>query len=247
MSGRYAAIFFDLDGTLVSEHAGEREARLAAGGAARALGLCGAEPREFADAADAAYAAIMDEHGHAWPQWITDAVWLGRTLERLGAAEPPQVALEEVADAYKRERLACTAAIEGAHGAVEAGLQQGPVAVISNYTEPRHQRRKLEAAGLAVHFEHVFISGEIGHAKPDPRIFEHAAGALGVPVEECVHIGNSWESDIKGALAAGADAIWFEEDPRPGVQSPDPRVPRFECMHDVAAHLQRRTAAGGTG
>lgn len=239
MSRRYAAVFFDLDGTLVSEHAGEREARLAAGGAARELGLCGAEPGEFADAADAAYAAIMDEHGHSWPQCITDAVWLGRTLERLGAARPAQRALEEVADAYKRERLARTAAVEGARGAVETGLRQGPVAVISNYTEPEHQRRKLEAAGLAAHFEHVFISGEVGHAKPDRRIFEHAAGALGVPVEGCVHIGNSWESDIKGALAAGADAIWFEEASRPGVQSPDPCVPRFECMRDVAAHLER--------
>lgn len=239
MSRRYAAVFFDLDGTLVSEHVGEREARLAAGGAARKRGLCGAEPGEFADAADAAYAAIMDEHGHSWPQCITDAVWLGRTLERLGAARPAQRALEEVADAYKRERLARTAAVEGARGAVEAGLRQGPVAVISNYTEPEHQRRKLEAAGLAGHFEHVFISGEVGHAKPDRRIFEHAADALGVPVEGCVHIGNSWESDIKGALAAGAGAIWFEEEPRPGARSPDPCVPRFECMRDVAAHLER--------
>ena len=239
MSRRYAATFFDLDGTLVSEHAGEREARLAAGGAVRELGLCGAEPREFADAADAAYAAIMDEHGHAWPQWITDAVWLERALVRLGAPGTEQCHLDAVADAYKRERLACTAAVEGALAAVEAGLRQGPVAVISNYTEPEHQRRKLEAAGLAGHFEHVFISGEIGRAKPDPQIFEHAAAALGVPVGECVHIGNSWESDIKGALAAGADAIWFEEAPRPGAQSRDPRVPRFERMHDVAAHLER--------
>ncbi len=247
MSKRYAAIFFDLDGTLVSEHAGEREARLAAGRVARQLGLCNAEPREFAAAADAAYAGIMAEHGHAWPQWITDAVWLARTLERLGSAKPPQGALEEVADAYKRERLACTAAVEGAQTAVEAALRQGPVAVISNYTEPQHQRRKLEAAGLAGHFEHVFISSEVGLKKPDPQIFEHAAAALGVPVEACVHIGNSWASDIEGALAAGADAIWFEESPRPGVQSPDQRVPRFECMREVAAHLERSPTAGGTG
>ena len=239
MSRRYAAVFFDLDGTLVSEHAGEREARLAAGGSAQQLGLCGAEPREFADAADDAYAAIMDEHGHAWPQWITDAVWLERTLVRLGAPGTEQCHLDAVADAYKRERLACTAAVEGALAAVEAGLRQGPVAVISNYTEPEHQRRKLEAAGLAGHFEHIFISGEIGRAKPDPQIFEHAAAALGVPIEACVHIGNSWASDIEGALAAGADAIWFEEAPRPGVQSRDPRVPRFERMHEVAAHLER--------
>ena len=239
MSKRYAAIFFDLDGTLVSERAGEREARLAAGCTARELGLCGAAPREFADAADAAYAEIMEEHGHAWPQWMTDAIWLGRTLDRLDAAGAGQQDLAEVAAAYKEERLAHIAAVEGARGAVEAGRRHGPVAVISNYTEPEQQRLKLAAAGLAGHFEHVFISGEVGRAKPDPRIFEHAAGALGVPVGDCVHIGNSWESDIVGALSAGADAIWFEEEARPGVQSRDPRVPRFESMADVAAHLER--------
>ncbi len=242
MSRRYAAIFFDLDGTLVSEHAGEREARLAAGCAARELGLCGAAPREFADAADAAYAEIMEEHGQTWPQWMTDAIWLGRTLEQLGAPGTEGRGLDEVAAAYKEERLAHIAAVKGARGAVEAGRRHGPVAVISNYTEPEQQRRKLEAAGLAGHFEHIFISGEVGCAKPDPRIFEHAAGVLGVPVGDCVHIGNSWESDIAGALGAGADAIWFEEQPRPGAQSRDPRVPRFESMSDVAAHLERRAA-----
>ena len=239
MSRRYAAVFFDLDGTLISEHAGEREARLAAGAAARELGLCGSAPSEFADAADAAYDEIMDEHEHAWPQWITDAFWLGRTLERLGAPGVGQRDLAEVASAYKEGRLAHIAAVEGAHGAVEAGLRRGPVAVISNYTEPEHQRRKLEAAGLAGYFEHVFISGEVGCSKPDPRIFEHAAAELGAAVGDCVHIGNSWKSDIEGALCAGADAIWFEEDARPGVQSPDPRVPRFECMAELAAHLER--------
>ena len=239
MSKRYAAIFFDLDGTLVSEHAGEREARLAAGGEARRLGLCGAGPAEFADAADAAYAEIMAEYGHSWPQWITDAVWLGRTLDRLDAPEQRECDLEKVAEAYKRERIMHMAAVEGAREAVEAGQRHGPVAVISNYTEPALQRRKLDAAGLAGHFEHIFISGEVGYSKPDPRIFEHAAEALGVPVGECIHIGNSWESDIEGALSAGADAIWFEEDARPGVQTRDPRVPRFESMAEVAAHLER--------
>ena len=239
MSRRYAAVFFDLDGTLVSERAGEREARLAAGAAARELGLCSAEPREFAAAADAAYEAIMDEHGHAWPQYITDAVWLGRTLERLGSPGAGQHDLAEVAAAYKEGRLAHIAAVEGARTAIEAGLRHGPVAVISNYTEPEHQRRKLEAAGLAGHFEHVFISGEVGCSKPDPRIFEHAAETLGAAIGDCLHIGNSWATDIEGALSAGADAIWFEEDARPGARSRDPRVPRFECMAELAAHLER--------
>lgn len=241
MSKRYAAIFFDVDGTLISELAGEHEARLAAGGAARKLGLCDAEPAEFADASEAAFAELMDKYGHTWPPGITDSDWIRRALEQLGSPGVEWHDLVKVGSAYKEEWLRHTAAVKGAQDAVESGLRLGPIAVITNYTEPEQQRGKLKAAGLAGYFkhEHVFISVEIGHSKPEPGIFKHAADVLGVAVEECVHIGNSWETDIKGALGAGADAIWFEEDARPGVQSRDPRVPRFESMAEVAAHLER--------
>ena len=237
MSGRYAAIFFDLDGTLVSERSGVREARLAAGRTAVEQGVEGLTPESFTAAVETAIAGIMAEHGQNWPPWLTVPVWIDRALQLLEADGQPQPVLAAIAGTYRQERIARAAAIPGAREAVEAARRLAPIAVITNFNEAGQQHEKIAAAGLAGLFEHVFISGEIGHAKPDPRIFQHAAKMLGVTVEDCVHIGNSWQSDVEGALNAGADAIWFEEDARPGLQSPDPRVPRFESLAEVAAHL----------
>lgn len=237
MSGRYAAIFFDLDGTLVSERTGVREARLAAGRTAVEHGIDGVTPESFTAAAETAIAEIMAEHGHNWPPWLTVPVWIDRALRLLDADGQPQPLLDAIAVTYRRERIARAAAIPGAREVVEAARRLAPIAVITNFTEAAQQHQKIAAAGLDGLFEHVFISGEVGHAKPDPRIFHHAAATLGVPIGDCIHIGNSWEADIAGALGAGAGAIWFEEDVRPGVQSPDPSVPRFESLQEVAAHL----------
>lgn len=237
MGRRYAAIFFDLDGTLVSERTGVREARLAAGRTAVERGVAGATPESFTEAVEAAIAAIMAEHGNNWPTWLTVPVWIDRALKLLDADGQPQSVLDAIAETYRRERIARAAAIDGARELVAAARRLAPIAVITNFNEAGQQHQKIAAAGLAGPFKHIFISGEIGHAKPDPRIFQHAAETLGVEIEECIHIGNSWESDVEGALGAGADAIWFEEDARPGVQSPDPRVPRFESLAEVAAHL----------
>lgn len=237
MSGRYAAIFFDLDGTLVSERTGVREARLAAGRTAVEHGIDGVTPESFTAAAETAIAEIMAEHGHNWPPWLTVPVWIDRALRLLDADGQPQPLLDAIAVTYRRERIARAAAIPGAREVVEAARRLAPIAVITNFTEAAQQHQKIAAAGLDGLFEHVFISGEVGHAKPDPRIFHHAAANIGARIEDCIHIGNSWEADIAGALGAGAAAIWFEEDVRPGVQSPDPSVPRFESLAEVAAHL----------
>ena len=237
MSERYAAIFFDLDGTLVSERTGVREARLAAGRTAVEHGVNGVTPESFTAAAETAISEIMAEHDHNWPPWLTVPVWVDRALQLLNAADQPQLALDAIAATYRRERIARAAAIPGAREVVETARRLAPIAVITNFTEAAQQHQKIAAAGLDDLFEHVFISGEVGHAKPAPHIFHHAAATLGVQIESCIHIGNSWESDIEGALNAGASAIWFEEDLRPGVKSPDPRVPRFESLAEVAACL----------
>ena len=55
-------------------------------------------------------------------------------------------------------------------------------------------------------------SGRLGFEKPDPRIFEWAAARLAVPTRDLVHIGDSWEADVRGALGVGARAIWFPAD-----------------------------------
>jgi putative hydrolase of the HAD superfamily len=79
------------------------------------------------------------------------------------------------------------------------------LAVVSNWDE--RLVPLLEKLGLATYFDHVFVSAVHGCHKPDPKIFEFAAGALGVPVSGVMHIGDSLREDVQGATAAGAKAL----------------------------------------
>jgi putative hydrolase of the HAD superfamily len=61
---------------------------------------------------------------------------------------------------------------------------------------------------LAEYFDAVVVSGDLGIAKPDPSIFEHALEQLGVDAADAVMVGDSMSKDVEGALAAGMRAVW---------------------------------------
>ena len=89
--------------------------------------------------------------------------------------------------------------------------------VVSNgFAEVQHY--KLEKSGLLPYFRHVVLSEEVGALRPGARIFE-VAMALNrrelpsLEKEEVVMVGDSWGSDIEGAMNAGIDAIWISSEP----------------------------------
>lgn len=65
------------------------------------------------------------------------------------------------------------------------------------------QRLKLEAIEASRFFDVVLISGEVGIAKPDPRIFQLAMSRLNASPGRSVFIGDSLEHDMTGARHAG--------------------------------------------
>lgn len=99
----------------------------------------------------------------------------------------------------------------------ELAARQVPVAVISN-SEGR-LAELLAELGEATPFGVIVDSGRLGIDKPDPRIFQHTADALGVPVTDIIHVGDAWEADVMGARNVGARAVWFaplDQRPLPG-------------------------------
>ncbi|HTB83801.1 MAG TPA: HAD family hydrolase [Candidatus Sulfotelmatobacter sp.] len=75
------------------------------------------------------------------------------------------------------------------------------------------QRHKLRVAGLAgiVPANHIWISGEVGKAKPDPEIFLLAGRTLGETPEHCLHIGDHANDDLAGATRAGMRGCLVEQ------------------------------------
>ncbi|MCH1921221.1 pyrimidine 5'-nucleotidase [Shewanella sp. A3A] len=94
------------------------------------------------------------------------------------------------------------ALINALHGRVRMGI------ITNGFTDL--QSTRLERTGLASHFEHIIISEEVGIAKPDPRIFEHALTLMGNPDKQRVlMVGDNPHSDILGGLNSGIHTCWF--------------------------------------
>jgi putative hydrolase of the HAD superfamily len=76
--------------------------------------------------------------------------------------------------------------------------------VVSNADGRAHA--ELVNHGLSRHVEGVLDSGAIGVAKPDRRIFEMAAVALGVPLGRCIYVGDT----IGGAAEGEPQTVLYD-------------------------------------
>ncbi len=83
-----------------------------------------------------------------------------------------------------------------------------PVGIISN--SEGHLAELVTELGWGADFDVVVDSGRLGIDKPEPGIFLHACGALGVEPQSLLHVGDAWEADVQGALGVGAAAVWFD-------------------------------------
>jgi HAD superfamily hydrolase (TIGR01509 family) len=97
-------------------------------------------------------------------------------------------------------------------------------AILTNGWSPL-QLRKAERVG----FEGpVVVSGDLGVQKPELPAFEALARALDAPLEEIAFVGDTPQSDIAGALAAGMHAVWFDAE---DVEYPHDLPPPCAAIH----------------
>lgn len=94
--------------------------------------------------------------------------------------------------------------------------------VVSNWDVSLHG--VLADTGLAPLVDRVITSAEAGVAKPDPAIF--APALAGVDPAAALHVGDSVEHDVAGALSAGMRAALVVGDAAPPPVPPGTRVIR---------------------
>jgi len=116
---------------------------------------------------------------------------------------------------YLRNLALGTDLLEGADEIVHHLKTSYRMALVTNGLKDV-QRPRLEHSSLHDCFEQVFISEEIGAAKPAAAFFEAAFSNLGQPARESVLIiGDSLSSDIKGGLDYGIDTCWYNPRGKP--------------------------------
>ena len=143
-------------------------------------------------------------------------------LRRLLGSYEIEVDEDELTRLARRYRSVYRSSRQAVRGAIEllTGLRRYAAIgiVTNNFVE--EQRAKLGDCGLDPLVDFMVTSEETGLAKPDPGIFHAALERNGSRAEESVMVGDSWEIDVEGALAAGIRPVWFNFD---GSTSPEAR------------------------
>lgn len=127
---------------------------------------------------------------------------------------------EQLSEDFLNMTTARFSLLEGAEELVRYLAKKYPLTVVTNgFVEVQYE--KFDKSGLRDCFAHIVLSEEVGCQKPNPRIFEEALRMNGLSAEDVVMIGDSWNSDIQGAINAGIDQIWIRKskDPLPEGQS----------------------------
>ena len=91
---------------------------------------------------------------------------------------------------------------------------------------PQVQKPRIRDARLAPYFKGIFISEEIGYAKPKREFFDYCFAQIdGFKKHEAIIIGDSLSSDIQGGINAGILTCHFNPKDKPyGEIKPDFKV-----------------------
>ena len=207
MSVAYQWVLFDADGTLFDYERAEAAA-LAALWADSELG-------ERAPELDEAYRRI---NSALWRRFETGDISSHEIKEERFRRLVAELDLDAEPETLSRDyidRLGLqTQLIPGAERLLAALAPRYRLGLITNGLAAV-QRSRLERSPIGGRFEVVVISEEVGFAKPDRRIFEHALERMERPARERVlMVGDNPLADIEGARSFGLATCWLNLDGR---------------------------------
>ncbi len=140
---------------------------------------------------------------------------------------------QELADTFCREVLSRiptkNKVVPGAIELLEYLAPKYKLCILSNGFKEL-QAHKMQSAGLAKYFTHIILSEDIGVNKPNPELFIHAMQVAGATTENCIMVGDLFDTDIVGASGVGMEQIFYN---RKGLET----LP-FEPTYKVTNLLQ---------
>jgi putative hydrolase of the HAD superfamily len=167
----------------------------------------------------AGHAVDFSEVDYAQYQEVNKPLWVAYQDGRIGATELQttrfdgwarrlNVTAAELNEAFLLAMAEICTLLPGAQALLDALAGKARLGLITNGFTAL-QTARLQRTGLLGHFDPLVISEQVGVAKPDVRIFEHALERMGQPPrEQVLMIGDNPHSDILGGLNAGLRTCW---------------------------------------
>ncbi|HTT26599.1 MAG TPA: HAD-IA family hydrolase [Thermoplasmata archaeon] len=144
---------------------------------------------------------------------------------------------------YRRAYQRARRPVPGAPELLRRLHETARVGVVTN-NHTREQLGKIRAIGIGRWLDALVTSEETGLEKPDPGIFRVALDRLGASPERAVMVGDSWPTDIVGAMRAGLPAVWLRRTATARGGGGGVRTIRsLEPTEEVARLILRRTGA----
>ena len=98
------------------------------------------------------------------------------------------------------------------------------------------QRSRLARSAVRPYITDAFISEEAGAAKPAPAYFDYVFACIdGITKENCIVIGDSLSSDIRGANNYGLPCCWYDpkNSPAPADLRIDYRITDLRQLYQI--------------
>jgi putative hydrolase of the HAD superfamily len=122
----------------------------------------------------------------------------------------PEADADVVAERYATVRLENMYVLPGAQSTLDLLRSRGYRLGLLTNGDGETQRYKIERFDLAKYFETILIEGEIGHGKPDARIYRLALSTLGLKPEQTYMVGDNLSWDVEAPQKMGIKAIWID-------------------------------------
>ncbi len=137
-----------------------------------------------------------------------DVVRIERSRKFLNILGLSENFVGKITEMYIKSYPAINVPVKNAKVVIRNLAKKIQLGVISNGSlDVQHQ--KLETLGIKHLFRCIVLSEEVGIRKPKPGIFWKATTLLDRRPEECLYVGDSYNTDIAGAKKAGMQACWF--------------------------------------
>lgn len=140
---------------------------------------------------------------------ITRIELMRRTLERLDIYDDELA--QNLSLTYHIERQAALSLFPEALEVLQVLKSHYTLGLITNGPADI-QRLEIQKLNIEEFFGPIFIEGEVGFGKPDPRVLQMAQDKVGCQPHEILFVGNSYHHDIVPAQVANWKTVWIRRD-----------------------------------